>query len=620
MLEKNYQLFHQSLAFLLSQLQTDGAFLAYYSTDQEDFTTSATYHSVFSTSLIACSLAELTEDPIAAQILQKTTTFLLNQKSDYWSFNYWQKDSPEAIKMPYPDDMDDTSCALSALYLTRPELFTGEVLAQIVSMLTIAERSAGGPYYTWLVPADAPAIWHDIDIVVNSNIAYFLSLLEIELPQLNDYIDDHVQGCIFDSPYYPHIFPAAYFLSRFYKGKNKRSLIECILQKQNKKGYWSNPSQTALAILTLLNLNYPKNKLQQAINYLESSHQNGHWDVYAFYIGANPVKNKTHYSGSEALTTTFCLQALHRFYHQPQTEIDSTPLVEEVRQSVVQGFHQTEMMQTLINQMTEQMLQKDQSHQITLLPWHCSQAMAKQLDQQTLIQLGAASLYGWIAYTIYDDIIDDQKNIHLLPVANLCLIELDAIYRTIMKDHPDFLQLYKKTISNLELANFNEMQINKSKYPVFTGYDHLAHKSLGHALSCLAIFYLNGIKQNDKQFKLLVSFFENYLIAKQIHDDAHDWEDDFAKGQQTPITLQLGYSKNIDTLRKKFWIKLLPKVCADAQSYLQKATKAIEGNKALKDKSFFLNLIQKLESSLSVAQEEQNKTIQFIKKYNNPHK
>ena len=69
---------------------------------------------------------------------------VLEEKSIGWTWNYWPRNSPSALTDPYPDDMDDTACAIAALALWKPKIIDGKVLAHITQSLIITESRPGG--------------------------------------------------------------------------------------------------------------------------------------------------------------------------------------------------------------------------------------------------------------------------------------------------------------------------------------------------------------------------------------------------------------------------------------------------------------------------------------------
>ena len=220
--------------FLKKQQLADGSFLSYSSPDMHDFSHAQPYRTIFTTALILSSLQHY-NDPISIPIKQKSAHYLLSQKSDNWTFNYWQKSVPEYTQLPYPDDLDDTCCALAALQHYDAKIISGEVLAKIVHILTELEIQEGGPYKTWITQRDVDPIWQDVDVAVNSNIAYFLSLQDIELPNITGLIEQVISRKKYESPYYPTPYPIIYFISRWYTGSKKKQLTKFLLDNRDKK-------------------------------------------------------------------------------------------------------------------------------------------------------------------------------------------------------------------------------------------------------------------------------------------------------------------------------------------------------------------------------------------------
>src|SRR5438876_3918375 len=149
--------------------------------------------------------------------------------------------------MPYPDDLDDTFCALSALRLHDPDLVNEAALGRVVHLLVALETQVGGPYRTWIAPEDAPAVWRDVDLAVNANIAYFLRLTGTTLPGLTAIMEQGIMAKTLSSPYYPSLYPVAYFVARAYQGPEGVALANQLRSLQ-KNDHWGTPLQTALAL------------------------------------------------------------------------------------------------------------------------------------------------------------------------------------------------------------------------------------------------------------------------------------------------------------------------------------------------------------------------------------
>ena len=101
----------------------------------------------------------------------------------------------------------------------------------LVSVLTQLEIKEGGPYKTWLVKPTNITHWQDVDLAINSNIAYFLSLQKVKLPNITKLIEKAIINDKIISCYYPNQAPLLYFISRWYQGPQKIKLNKIIASK-----------------------------------------------------------------------------------------------------------------------------------------------------------------------------------------------------------------------------------------------------------------------------------------------------------------------------------------------------------------------------------------------------
>src|SRR3989344_640495 len=104
----------KGIAFLEKAQQKDGSFLSYSTAQYDDFTNAIPYRTVFTSALILNALKRC-NNPKANSIKDRLAQFLLKQKSKNWTYNYWNRQALEYNTLPYPDDLDDTFCALAAL-------------------------------------------------------------------------------------------------------------------------------------------------------------------------------------------------------------------------------------------------------------------------------------------------------------------------------------------------------------------------------------------------------------------------------------------------------------------------------------------------------------------------
>lgn len=224
----------------------------------------------FFTSLIVHCLAGLP----TSKVVNRSTAFLLDQASPAFTWNYWSRTSREHTTIPYPDDTDDTACAWAALQIASPESIDGNRMAQIVKTLIRQEVTPGGPYRTWIVPADSAAEWVTIDLAVNANITFSLQLIGISLPALTAYLESCIERHAYASSFYTKPFPVFYYLSRSYSGNASKVLLGDVLEYLAAHPP-TIPLDQALALSTLSRLHAPYitqyKELQQLI-YLIGEH------------------------------------------------------------------------------------------------------------------------------------------------------------------------------------------------------------------------------------------------------------------------------------------------------------------------------------------------------------
>ncbi|HUB93742.1 MAG TPA: hypothetical protein VMB52_04520, partial [Verrucomicrobiae bacterium] len=95
----------RGLAYLRNTQQPNGSFVSYSSPTKQPFRQSIAYETTFAPALILNCLCSV---PNATIVRTPLAAWLMNQKNDNWSFNYWATSAEERSAMPYPDDLDDT--------------------------------------------------------------------------------------------------------------------------------------------------------------------------------------------------------------------------------------------------------------------------------------------------------------------------------------------------------------------------------------------------------------------------------------------------------------------------------------------------------------------------------
>lgn len=632
----------EGIMFLNKKQKKNGGFQS-VSSRNKNFSSVFRVDSIFQTCLILLCISCLRNNQKSKEMLNKGLNYLISQKGDHWSFNYWERGGKEFKAIPYPDDMDDTSCALSFFMLAKPPLVTGEVLAKFVSMLTAVESEEGGPYGTWLVNKEAKEHWKDMDLAVNANIGYFLSLHGIFLPKINKLIKNSINENNYKSPYYANEFIVIYFISRWYKQKDKEKIIKFLLSKKNKNGSWGSALNTALAVTSLCNFSY-KGDLSSSIKYLISQQQQGCWQAHPLVVEI-ARRNGQVYSGSQHLTTAFCVEALQKYHTNVNTlrnkqkkEDGLSKIHKAIVANVSKIFIKNKSISKKAFLLMDRIFKNDSSRQITLLPYLFFKSLKnKNMEESFAIKLCEANLLGWIAYTIYDDFFDDEGKKEFLSLANICLRQASVILSS-DSFSKDFSDIFKNTMDKIDFANETEVTkyrienkagiLNIKNLPEYENLFLLAERSFGHVLGPIALFGESGFKGNSSEMENLKDFFTSYIIARQLNDDAHDWKQDLEKGHISYINTllinkfklktkkkQINLKEDINILENIFWNEIVVLNCKIIMQQTKKAKKSARKLKHLVEDRFFEELIISIEKSTKSTLLQHKEMKQFLRVY-----
>ncbi len=567
----------------------DGGFL-HQSSPSQDFSADViSYKSTFFTAnILNCLNAVPGTDDIRAA----AAGFLLSQRSVHWSFNYWARDEAVRMTKPYPDDLDDTFVALTALHGYDPSLIDGTALAHVAKLLTATEVAPGGPYRTWLVAADALSRaaadeWRDVDLVVNANIGSFLVRLGIILPNLDRFVRDRAADreslC---SPYYPGPMQVEYFVAR-----------------------------------------YLGNLPEWFAGWLGGRRAGNIYDhPYPFCI--DPSRDgKTCYASAAALDAALYAEALATLAenNKQQSFISSETSLDRIKATA--RVHSGRLAEPLRGIVMRE-IDATQTEEIVTVPFAMHVALGKPaaVSSRLLDDLALANLYGWMAYTIYDDVLDGDKDEQAtrlrLSAANFFLRELTAYYVRLESDIPGIGEYFSLLLDGIDSANAEEQLLRAGEIPI----ERLAERSLGHALPAIAVLLVAGVTKNmayetGEAVQLTISFFRNYLIARQLHDDAHDWSDDLAHGRLNSAGARLmamqptGASNDLGGLRKFFWREAIPVIVDDIKKYLNKARAdlaALSKMGAIIQPAAFEEWLSRLEAAAERATIERDEVDKFV--------
>jgi hypothetical protein len=631
----------EMVRLLVADQRADGTFASYSAPLGDPFGAQATqYQTTFMVALIVEALAEV-NDARLEPVRRRAADWLLTQQGPQWSFNYWAREAAEATSKPYPDDWDDTSCALAALMRVRPEAVTGEVMGHIVTLLTNTEMAEGGPYRTWIVTEEAPKHWHDVDVAVNANIGYMLKLQGVDLPSLEQLVDERIAAHELQSPYYPGPGPVEYFVSRWYQGA-RRGELRAHIAGRRQGGHWGTALSTALAVSALLNLGAEPKEVSEAVAWLRTLTGD---EVRAEAFCMDPaIEGVKYVAGSRALTAALCLEAMAKY--DAAVPAASRGAKEA---GVEEAVHEQVMAQVIARlegcgdeiaagarHVRDELLSGTAAGQITLLPYLFRQALGargRTVSDERVVALGVISLYGWLAYTIYDDFLDEEGQPPLLPVANIALRELTLALHEEADRLPGFGEMAAAVLDRQEAANAWEVTHCRERRqsgliqraaPDFGDLRVLAERSMGHALGGLALTLELGYAPDGAEVQQVRKFFHNFLIARQLSDDIHDWKDDLSRGQINAVGAHLlrGLGRREATvkglynqLERYFWERGARELNAQIDGALKRARAALKQAAFIQRPEVLEALLTPIEDSARKAESQQRQTAEFLQSY-----
>jgi hypothetical protein len=324
-----------ALAFLAREQRPDGEFPTFRARDAA-ISREREYDSTpFGTAYVLHALSYV-DRPLVPELASRALDFLAAEMEPYGVWRYWTSHHPRHAAIP--PDLDDTCCASAALLrFGRPVAANQELI--------LANRDPRGLFYTWLVPRrgrgrpraywsvtlrqlpiSGPRLYFwtlteaspsDIDCVVNANVLHYLGDRP-EAGPVVEYLRRALEGgragaC---DKWHRNACAFYYAVSRAY-ASGARALAPLIepltvrIEAALARAAGLAPAEVALAVSALLNLGHRPADLEAAIGRLVAVQKDdGSWPAFALYWGGRAERN--HCWGSEALTTSLCIEAVAR--------------------------------------------------------------------------------------------------------------------------------------------------------------------------------------------------------------------------------------------------------------------------------------------------------------------
>lgn len=252
----------------------------------------------------------------------------------------------------------------------------------------------------------------------------------------------------------------------------------------------------------------------------------------------------------------------------------------------------------------EKTIRSNRDKQMSLMAYYTKIALGKNgesIPDDLVADIGLANVFFWTAFVIYDDFWDQDEaaDPRLLPIANIFARHYIDFFVGLSEDQ-EFRSFFHGLMDKLDASNAWEIEncrarVEKnifhipSKLPDFGDYEIKYRPASGHILSTVAILTKFGEGLKTADWGNIVSYFKHYLIAMQLNDDAHDWEEDMRRGHlSTVVTILLNdlrknsweeqtinLDKDIQEIRKTFWFITMPQYVKIVLAQTEASRKAL---------------------------------------------
>ena len=296
----------------------------------------------------------------------------------------------------------------------------------------------------------------------------------------------------------------------------------------------------------------------------------------------------------------------------------------------------------LAGETIEKTIRGNPDKQMSLMSFYTKQALGKKGDKisdDIVAEMGLANIFFWAAFIIYDDFWDEDEEAQprKLPVANVFARHYINYFISLFTQNLGFCALFNQVMDNLDGANFWETQACRTKVegsifhipkvlPDYADYENKFRPASGHILGPVAMLVMLGYGIDSPEVKNFIDYFRHYLIAMQINDDAHDWEEDMRRGHISTVVhlLLLDFErkegiidleKDLPELKKVFWFKTIKKAAEIAVSHTEKSRQALTGISIFENINPLERIINISESVAKKALQEQTDSVNFLESY-----
>jgi hypothetical protein len=282
--------------------------------------------------------------------------------------------------------------------------------------------------------------------------------------------------------------------------------------------------------------------------------------------------------------------------------------------------------------------------QMSLMAYYTKQALGRageKLSDGLVAEMGLMNIFFWTAFIVYDDFWDEDEEAdpRLLPVANMYARYYTDYFSAFFPEEQDFRAFFHQLMDGLDGANTWETvhcrtRVEGARFfatarlPDYGDYGAKYRPASGHILGPVALLVTLGYGLDSPEVQQFIAYFRHYLIAMQLNDDAHDWEEDMRRGHlSTAVTMlledlgpertqfDLDAEADLLELKEMFWFKTLPRVAALAVEHTQLSRQALQSISLFENLAPLERFIALNEAVSKKAMREQKDSVDFLGAY-----
>lgn len=521
-----------------------------------------------------------------------------------------KKISPELINKKLYNENNSFIFFLSCFCLNSNQQGP-RALVKALDYLTILEVLPGGPYRS--------SQNNLIDLADNYLINCFLKKHKLSLPSLEQLINNAISNNQYKSDSVCNeLFLIILIMD--YASKKQKELIINYLLKRN----YDNSVDICLASISLIkggyfNIDIPLfSSLEKNIALVETGKEKvstSNLIIMAIYLKLLSVSNK--------LTNEVAIDL--------QNENKVVSQILKIHDDLTISLNKR--MKENSKKIIMELIEKEENSQMMLMPLYIRNyfPFLNSVTEKDIAMLGLMNTYFWCGFIIYDDFwdVDEKANPLLLPIANFFTRKYIEYFQNEFSNEEAFLDFFSNTMEISDSATYYELSCYRLKrikntilLPDILPKEKINYRywpAAGHLIPSLSMLIKKGYAIDSCECKVLIKFFKNYLIGRQINDDISDWEEDLASGKLTIVTIiiinawrekfpnytKLNIEDNMDLLKALFW-KNVHIPTRRALSFYKKAKYSLSQIRKLNNENELEKIINNEESVLMDIQKEQS--------------